>query len=98
MTILYSAPIGFDTYRNEVRRDVEAMENIMRDEGIAFTPFDEDTREENYFERNGHTDFLNLWEEYEFYSDELIAILASNGISAYADGYAGMFYIEREES
>lgn len=94
--ILYSAPIGFDTYHNEVRRDVEAMENILRDEGIPFVHFDEDTREEAYFECTGETDFFDSWEEYEAYYEELIAILADNGITTYVDGYAGMFFIERE--
>lgn len=93
MTILYSAPIGFDNYHNEVRRDTKAMESVLRAEGIPFVPFfDGETREEDYFGRN---DF-DAWEEFVFYSEELTAILADNGIAAYADGYAGMFYIERE--
>lgn len=95
---LYSAPIGFDTYHNEVRRDTEAMEYLLRAEGIPFTPFDKETREEDYFERKGETDFFNVWEEFEAHYEYLTGILGDNGISAYADGYAGMFYIEREEN
>ena len=96
--ILYSAPIGFDTYHNEVRRDAAAMEDILRAEGIPFTPFDKETCEEDYFERKGETEFFDVWEEFEFYYEELTGILGDNGISAYADGYAGMFFIEREET
>ena len=93
---LYSAPIGFDTYHNEVLRDTDAIEAVLRAEGIAFTPFDEDTREEDYFDRKGETEFFDVWEEFEAYYEELSGILADNGITTYADGYAGMFYIERE--
>ena len=93
---LYSAPIGFDTYHNEVRRDTDTMENILRAEGITFEPFDKETREEDYFERKGETDFFNVWEAFEAYHEELISILGDNGITAYADGYAGTFTIERE--
>ena len=96
--ILYSAPIGFDNYVNEVRREAAAMENILRAEGIPFTPFDKETCEEDYFERKGHTEFFDVWEEFEAYYEELTGILADNGITTYADGYAGMFYIEREEN
>ena len=93
---LYSAPIGFDTYHNEVRRDTDTMENILRAEGITFEPFDIDAREEAYFERKGETGFFNVWEAFEAYHEELISILGDNGITAYADGYAGTFTIERE--
>ena len=93
---LYSAPTGFDTYLNEVRRDANAMENILRAEGIPFTPFDKETREEDYFECKGETEFFDVWEEFEAHYAYLTGILAVNGITAYADGYAGMFYIERE--
>ena len=94
--ILYSASIGFDTYHNEVRRDTKAMEDVLRAEGVPFTPFDEDTREEAYFECKGEIEFFDVWEEFEAYYEELTGILADNGISAYADGYAGTFTIERE--
>ena len=88
---LYSAPIGFDNYHNEVTRDAKAIEAILSAEGIPFTPFDKETCEEDYFESKG-----SVWEEFEAYYEELTGILADNGITAYADGYAGMFYIERE--
>ena len=94
--ILYSAPIGFDTYHNEVRRDTEAIENILRAEGIPFTSFDKETCEEDYFERKGETEFFDVWEEFELHYEYLTGILADNGITSYADGYAGMFFIERE--
>ena len=95
---LYSASIGLDTYHNEVRRDAAAMENILRAEGITFEPFDKETREEDYFERKGETEFFDVWEEFEMHYEYLNGILADNGITSYADGYAGMFYIEREEN
>ena len=95
---LYSAPIGFDNYVNEVRRDAAAIENILRAEGIPFTPFDKETCEEDYFERMGETEFFDVWEEFEVYYEELTGILADNGITAYADGYTGMFYVKREEN
>ena len=95
---LYSASTGFDTYYNEVRRDIRAMEDVLRAEGIAFTPFDEDTRKEAYFEYKGEIEFFDVWEEFEAYYEELTGLLADNGITTYADGYAGMFFIEREET
>ena len=55
-------------------------------------------REEAYFACKGETDFFDVWEELEAYYEELTGILGDNGISAYADGYAGMFFIEREET
>ena len=95
---LYSAPIGFDTYHNEVRRDTKAIEAILSAEGIPFTPFDKETCEEDYFERKGETEFFDVWGEFEAYYEYLTGILADNGITTYADGYAGMFYVEREEN
>ena len=89
---LYSAPIGFDNYHNEVTRDAKAIEAILSAEGIPFTPFDKETCEEDYFERKGSA----VWEEFEAYYEFLTGILADNGITTYADGYAGMFFIERE--
>ena len=95
---LYSAPIGFDNYHNEVTRDAKAIEAILSAEGIPFTPFDKETCEEDYFNRKGETEFFDVWEEFEAYYEELTGILADNGITAYVDGYAGMFYVEREEN
>ena len=95
--ILYSASIGFSSYRDEMTRDTRAMEDILKSEGIPFVPFDADMREEDYFERTGETDFFDVWEAFQMYHEELIGILGDNGISAYADGYAGMFYIERDD-
>ena len=95
---LYSAPIGFDNYHNEVTRDAKAMEDVLRAEGIPFVPLDMEAREEAYFERKGETEFFDVWEEFEAYYEELRDLLADNGITVYVDGYAGMFFIEREEN